>query len=276
MQPCAGQVERRLGPRLGQIRGCQRAGRLRGRRRTLATLALFTARTIELGLSKWCPPVTELVVSGGGALNPTLMRAIRLRLRIPVTTTADYGLPVMAKEAACFAWLAARAIKGKTNSCHLATGAKGRRILGKISALFAIDSLAGGFLTTALLSYFFFERFGASELAIGALFFGARVMNAASHLAAARLARRIGLVNTMVFTHVPSSLLLMTVAFAPSFPVAAISDSFNVQFRFTAYNVLNRVNRSTPNGDINNAGDFGIDRNEQRRRQMEFSLKLIF
>ena len=57
---------------------------------------------------------------------------------------------------------------------------------------------------------------------------------------------------------------------------AAISEAFNVQFRFSAYNVLNRVNRSLPNGDINNATDFGRDTSEQRRRQMEFSLKLIF
>ncbi|HEU4506968.1 MAG TPA: TonB-dependent receptor [Pyrinomonadaceae bacterium] len=61
-----------------------------------------------------------------------------------------------------------------------------------------------------------------------------------------------------------------------NFPITAISEAFNVQFRFSAYNVLNRVNRSAPNGDINNAGDFGRDINEQRRRQMEFSLKLIF
>ncbi|HZI61430.1 MAG TPA: carboxypeptidase regulatory-like domain-containing protein [Pyrinomonadaceae bacterium] len=61
-----------------------------------------------------------------------------------------------------------------------------------------------------------------------------------------------------------------------NFPISAISEAFNVQFRFSAYNVLNRVNRSAPNGDINNAGDFARDINEQRRRQMEFSLKLIF
>jgi outer membrane receptor protein involved in Fe transport len=61
-----------------------------------------------------------------------------------------------------------------------------------------------------------------------------------------------------------------------NFPITAISEAFNVQFRFSAYNVLNRVNRSFPNGDINNATDFGRDINEQRRRQMEFSLKLIF
>lgn len=97
-----------------------------------------------------------------------------------------------------------------------------RRILWKISALFAVDSLAGGFLTTALLAFFFHERFGAGEAAVGLLFFGARVANAGSHLGAAWLAGRIGLVNTMVFTHIPSSLLLLTVPFAPSFPVAAI------------------------------------------------------
>jgi MFS family permease len=97
-----------------------------------------------------------------------------------------------------------------------------RRVLWKISALFGVDAIAGGFLTTALLSLFFYERFGASEAAIGVLFFIARLLNALSHLGAAWLAKRIGLVNTMVFTHIPSSLLLVTVAFAPDFWTAAI------------------------------------------------------
>ena len=96
-----------------------------------------------------------------------------------------------------------------------------RRVLWRVGSLFALDSLAGGFLTTAILSFFFYERFGVSEGAIGPLFFAARVANAFSHLAATRLARRFGLVNTMVFTHIPSSLLLITVAWAPSFAVAA-------------------------------------------------------
>jgi MFS family permease len=97
-----------------------------------------------------------------------------------------------------------------------------RRLLFRISALFAFDSLAGGFLTGTLLTVFFQRRFGAGEAAVGALFFGARVLNALSHLGAAWLAKRIGLVNTMVFTHIPSSLLLCTVPFAPSFAVAAM------------------------------------------------------
>jgi MFS family permease len=104
----------------------------------------------------------------------------------------------------------------------LVLGSGSRRILTRLSALFALDGLAGGFLTTALLSYFFFERFGVGEAVIGALFAAARLVNATSHLGAAWLAKRIGLINTMVFTHIPSSLLLVTVAFAPTFPIAAV------------------------------------------------------
>jgi MFS family permease len=85
-----------------------------------------------------------------------------------------------------------------------------------------VDALAGGFLVTSLLSYFFYRRFGVTEGTVAVLFFLARVLNALSHLGAAWLSRRIGLVNTMVFTHIPSSLFLVTVAFAPNFPVAAL------------------------------------------------------
>ena len=97
-----------------------------------------------------------------------------------------------------------------------------RGIVVKLCALFALDSLGGGFLTTALVALFFHERFGVGEAGLGLLFFGARAANAVSHVVAARLAARFGLVNTMVFTHIPSSLLLVTVPFAPSFEVAAV------------------------------------------------------
>lgn len=96
-----------------------------------------------------------------------------------------------------------------------------RKVLWRIASLFAVDGLGGGFIATSLLSFFFYERFGVGEGVIGALFFGARGANALSHLGAAWLAARIGLVKTMVFTHIPSSLLLAMVPFAPNFPVAA-------------------------------------------------------
>jgi anhydro-N-acetylmuramic acid kinase len=97
---------------------------------TLATLALFTARSIAHAIDG---RAEEIVVSGGGALNPVLMRQLATAARpARVTTTDAYGLPVMAKEAACFAWLAVRALEGQTNNSPRATGAKGPRILGKI------------------------------------------------------------------------------------------------------------------------------------------------
>ena len=95
-----------------------------------------------------------------------------------------------------------------------------RARLTRLAALFALDSVGGGFLTSALLALFFHQRFGASESQLGALFFTAKALNAASHVGAAWLARRIGLVNTMVFTHLPSSLLLATVTIAPNLEVA--------------------------------------------------------
>lgn len=98
---------------------------------------------------------------------------------------------------------------------------EGRRVVTRLSTLFALDSLGGGFISASLVSYFFFERFGARVETVALLFFVARVLNALSHLAAGRLARVFGLVNTMVFTHIPSSIFLATVAIAPSFPVAA-------------------------------------------------------
>jgi len=94
--------------------------------------------------------------------------------------------------------------------------ATSRSRIAKLAALTGMDSLGGGFLTSALVSYWFFRRFGIGEEWLGPLFFGARVANAGSHLVAAWLARRIGLVNTMVFTHIPSSLFLLAVPFAPN------------------------------------------------------------
>ncbi len=97
-----------------------------------------------------------------------------------------------------------------------------KRILAKLTALFSLDAFGGGFLTDALVAYWFFRRFGVAEHELGLVFFVVHILNACSHLGAAWLARRIGLVNTMVFTHLPSSLFLMAVPFAPSFKWAVL------------------------------------------------------
>jgi predicted MFS family arabinose efflux permease len=99
--------------------------------------------------------------------------------------------------------------------------ARSRPIVAKISALFFIDAFGGGFVGSALLAYFFAERFGVSAAVLAVLFAVGRVLSAFSHIAAAWLARRIGLVNTMIYTHVPSCLLLFTIVAADGFALAA-------------------------------------------------------
>ena len=97
-----------------------------------------------------------------------------------------------------------------------------KRVIAKLTALFSLDAFGGGFLTDALVAYWFFRRFGVAEHDLGLVFFGVHILNACSHVGAAWLARRIGLVKTMVFTHLPSSLFLMAVPFAPSFKWAVL------------------------------------------------------
>jgi MFS family permease len=90
----------------------------------------------------------------------------------------------------------------------------------RLSALFALDAFAGGFIVQSLLAYWFYLRFGVAESTLGAIFFGANLLAGLSSLLASRMAARFGLVNTMVFTHLPSNLLLMLVPLMPTLPWA--------------------------------------------------------
>jgi MFS family permease len=97
-----------------------------------------------------------------------------------------------------------------------------RQVVRRMAGLFAIDSGAGGLVTTGFLSYYFVERYHTSVAALGWLFFAVSVVQAISMAVAPLLARRFGLVTTMVGTHLPSNVLLAAVAFAPAFAIAAI------------------------------------------------------
>lgn len=91
-----------------------------------------------------------------------------------------------------------------------------RGIVLTLAALFSLDAFGGGFIVQSLLALWLFDRFGLSLAAAGSFFFWSGLLSAGSYLAAARIARRIGLVNTMVWTHLPSNLLLILAPFAPS------------------------------------------------------------
>lgn len=90
----------------------------------------------------------------------------------------------------------------------------------RLSALFALDAFAGGFVMASFIAYWFSQRFGVDAAAIGTILFGANVLAGFSALSAGRLAARFGLVRTMVFTHLPSNVLLALVPFMPSLPLA--------------------------------------------------------
>jgi MFS family permease len=100
--------------------------------------------------------------------------------------------------------------------------AKSKKLVMRFAGLSMLDSLGGGFVTRALLTYWFIQRFSVGPEWVGVLFGASSFINAASYFVAAWLARRIGLVNTMVFTHIPSSLFLIAVPFAPNFPIAMV------------------------------------------------------
>jgi MFS family permease len=97
---------------------------------------------------------------------------------------------------------------------------RSREIVGKLSGLFAIDSFAGGFVIQSIVSFWFFTKFGVELTTLSYIFSIAGVLTAFSFLVAAKLADKIGLINTMVFTHIPSNILLILVAFAPTLPLA--------------------------------------------------------
>jgi MFS family permease len=93
---------------------------------------------------------------------------------------------------------------------------EGRRHVRGLAGLFALDSLGGGFLAGSIVTFWFFRRFGLTGDVLGPVFFAARLLNATSYFAAEWLAARIGLVRTMVFTHLPSSAVLCALPFVPA------------------------------------------------------------
>jgi MFS family permease len=97
---------------------------------------------------------------------------------------------------------------------------RSRGIVQTLSALFALDAFAGGFVLQSIMAFWFQVRFGADPATLGSIFFAANLLGGLSALAAAAIARRIGLLNTMVFTHVPSNLLLILVPLMPTLSLA--------------------------------------------------------
>jgi len=180
---------------------------------------------VEDSRRTWSLAIYNVFIDGGGslgALGAALPVLLEHRFGLPVLTGYRYiflGFAALSVAAAALYWLLSAKIEmmagpRRFSVAEIASGSK--RVIAKLTALFALDAFGGGFLTDALVSYWFFRRFGIAERDLGIVFFVVHLLNALSHLVAAWLARRIGLVNTMVFTHLPSSLFLLAVPLASS------------------------------------------------------------
>ena len=99
---------------------------------------------------------------------------------------------------------------------------RSRQVVFRLSALFSLDAFAGGLIIQSMIAYWFHVRFGVEAGIIGSIFFGANLLAGVSALLAGSLAKKIGLINTMVFTHIPSNLLLMLVPLMPTLPLAIL------------------------------------------------------
>ena len=110
----------------------------------------------------------------------------------------------------------------KARSIKQTLSPKSKQIVVKLSALFSVDSFAGGFVIQSIVSFWFFTKFDVDLTTLSYIFSVAGVLTAFSFIVATRIADKIGLINTMVFTHIPSNILLILVAFAPTFPIAIV------------------------------------------------------
>ncbi len=97
-----------------------------------------------------------------------------------------------------------------------------QKVVFKLASLFALDAFAGGFVIQSLVAYWFHLKFGVEPAVLGIIFFGANILAGISALSAAWVAKKIGLINTMVFTHLPSNVLLILVPFMPTLPLAIL------------------------------------------------------
>ena len=129
-------------------------------------------------------------------------------------------VPVSLVGAAVALSLSDRVEEGRTSSGRRVPLRRSRSNVLRLSALFAADAFGGGFIIQSFIAYWFARRFDVSVEALGVVFFAMGLLQTASFLVATRVAERIGLLNTMVFTHLPSNLLLALIPLAPSLPLA--------------------------------------------------------
>lgn len=182
------------------------------RTQTFARHSLAGSLATALG-SFLCGTIVTALVSGGARLLDSY--------RIVIVAYAACGLLLML----LFAFLSPSIeVKHEGNAPRQSFALhESRGVVMRLSGLFALDAFAGGFILQSMMAYWFHLKFGASVAMLGSIFFGANILAGFSALLAARLAARFGLINTMVFTHIPSSILLILVPLMPNLSLAVFA-----------------------------------------------------
>lgn len=203
----------------------------------LALVALSGALSTEVVESGPFTTLEQVMLAGAGARQPQLVRGFGVYNAVATAAGAAGALlgTLPADQRLLGGTLALVGVAGVLLATRLPEGVEApaaeragpRRPLGssrgpvlRLAGLFAVDSLAGGLVVQAWIAYWLGVRYGAPTRVIGVVFAGVGVLQAASFLAAPAIANRVGLLPTMVFTHLPSNLLLAAVPLAPSLPVA--------------------------------------------------------
>src|SRR5262245_2351179 len=170
----------------------------------------------------------NLVGSFAGALGAL---AVGLPALLSLSAIAGYRLLIWSYVTAAlllavlFARLSSRVEAERRSKAAARNGGlkKSRSMVAKLAGLFALDAFAGGFIVQSIVAYWFYLRFKTDLSALGGIFFGTNLLAALSFLAAPAMARRIGLLNTMVFTHLPSNVLLLLVPLMPNLELAVVA-----------------------------------------------------
>ena len=198
-----------------------------------AALTHIVPTTVRTEIFAWYTLAGSLATALGALFGGFVTRALQ---RTSLTTVASYRAVVLVYAALGIllaflftrlsALVEADAVpEGTVPAASAATVfgiTRSRNVVLKLSSLFALDSFAGGFVVQSFAAYWFYLRFGVAPATLGAIFFWANVFAGISALVATRIAARIGLVRTMVFTHLPSNILLILVPLMPNLSLAVL------------------------------------------------------
>ena len=194
-----------------------------------AALSEIVPGDSRTGVFAWYTLAGSFATAAGALAGGELSQALQ---RTSVTAVASYRAVLVLYAAlavllaVCFVQVSPAVELHRSGTGHAPLPSWGisrsRRVVGHLAALFALDAFAGGFVVQSFAAYWFHLRFGVRPATLGGIFFGANLLAGVSALLASRLAARFGLVRTMVFTHLPSNVLLILVPLMPTLPLAIL------------------------------------------------------